>query len=122
VKLDEHGSTFGGGPLACAAALATLNLIVDKAMPAHANAMGAMLKEKLGKLPHVLEVRGMGLLLGLRLDKPAKDIHMEVFNRGVIVGTSADPNVLRVMPPMVVTPADIDHLVAVLADVLGINE
>ena len=122
VKLDEHGSTFGGGPLACAAALATLNLIVDEDMPAHANAMGAILKEKLGKLPHVLEVRGMGLLLGLRLDKPAKDIHMEVFNRGVIVGTSADPNVLRVMPPMVVTPADIDHLVAVLADVLGINE
>jgi predicted acetylornithine/succinylornithine family transaminase len=119
VKLDEHGSTFGGGPLVCAAALATLNLIVDEGMVAHAAEMGELLKEKLSKLPHVVEVLGMGLLLGLRLDRPAKDVHMGVFERGVIVGTSGDANVLRVMPPMVVTPEDIEHVVGVLAEVLG---
>jgi acetylornithine/succinyldiaminopimelate/putrescine aminotransferase len=119
VKLDEHGSTFGGGPLVCAAALATLNLIVDEGMVAHAAEMGELLKEKLSKLPQVVEVLGMGLLLGLRLDRPAKDVHMGVFERGVIVGTSGDANVLRVMPPMVVTPEDIEHVVGVLAEVLG---
>jgi predicted acetylornithine/succinylornithine family transaminase len=119
VKLDEHGSTFGGGPLVCAAALATLELIIDEDMPAHAAAMGQLMKDKLSKLPHVTEVRGLGLLLGLCLDKPAKDVQTELFNRGIITGTSADPNVLRIMPPMVVTPADIDHLVAVMAEVLG---
>ncbi|HST06137.1 MAG TPA: acetylornithine/succinylornithine family transaminase [Chloroflexia bacterium] len=119
VKLDEHGSTFGGGPLVCAAALATLELIIDEDMPAHAAAMGQLMKDKLSKLPHVTEMRGLGLLLGLCLDKPAKDVQTELFNRGIITGTSADPNVLRIMPPMVVTSADIDHMASVLAEVLG---
>jgi acetylornithine/succinyldiaminopimelate/putrescine aminotransferase len=119
VKLDEHGSTFCGGPLVCAAALATLELIIDEDMPAHAAAMGQLMKDKLSKLPHVTEVRGLGLLLGLCLDKPAKDVQTELFNRGIITGTSADPNVLRIMPPMVVTPADIDHLESVMSEALG---
>ena len=81
--------------------------------------MGDLIREELGKLPHVREVRGLGLLLGLCLDIPAKDVQAAALKRGIILGTSADPNVLRVMPPMVVTPGDIDHVVAVLADVLG---
>lgn len=118
VKLDEHGSTFGGGPLACAAAAATLGVILSGDLPAHAARMGDLLKERLGGLPHVKEVRGMGLLLGLDLDLPAKDAQKAALDRGVILGTSADPNVLRVMPPMVVTEADVEHLTSVLSDVL----
>jgi acetylornithine/N-succinyldiaminopimelate aminotransferase len=119
VHLDEHGSTFGGGPLVCAAAQATLDVILGENLPAHAEAMGAMIKERLGSLPHVRDMRGLGLLLGLHLDVPAKDVQKAALDRGIILGTSGDPNVLRVMPPMVVTADDVEHLAAVLGDVLG---
>ena len=120
VKLDEHGSTFGGGPLACAAASATLDVILEGHMPEHAAAMGALIREELGEMPHVCEIRGMGLLLGLCLDVPAKDVQAQALKRGIILGTSSDPQVLRVMPPMVVTPEDIQHLARVMGEVLRV--
>jgi predicted acetylornithine/succinylornithine family transaminase len=119
VHIDEHGSTFGGGPLACAAADATLSTILDENLTEHAAAMGTLIKEKLGWLPHVKCVRGMGLLLGLALDVPAKGVQAAALEQGIILGTSGDPNVLRVMPPMCVTQSDVDHLAFVLANVLG---
>jgi predicted acetylornithine/succinylornithine family transaminase len=118
VHIDEHGSTFGGGPLACAAAAATLDTILDEALVDHAAAMGALIKEKVGALPHVVEVLGLGLLLGVKLDVPAKDVQTAALRQGIILGTSGDPNVLRLMPPMVVTPDHIEHLTEVLARVL----
>jgi acetylornithine/succinyldiaminopimelate/putrescine aminotransferase len=119
VHLDEHGSTFGGSPIACAAATATLGVILEEGMLTHAAEMGDLMKSRLSELPHVVEVRGLGLLLGLRLDAPAKDVQAAALEQGVILGTSGDPNVLRVMPPMVVTTEDVDHLVSVLSSVLG---
>ena len=119
VKLDEHGSTFGGGPLVCAAASATLDVILSEDLPSHAATLGNLIKERVRTLPHVQEVRGMGLLLGLLLDLPAKDVQAGALERGVILGTSADPNVLRLMPPMVVTEQDIEHLAWVLGTVLS---
>jgi len=119
VKLDEHGSTFGGGPLVCAAASATLDVIQEENLISHAAEMGNLIKQELGKLPHVLEVRGMGLLLGLHLDVPARDVQAAALKQGVILGTSADPNVLRVMPPMIVSRKDVEHMVAVMRDVLN---
>jgi acetylornithine/succinyldiaminopimelate/putrescine aminotransferase len=119
VHLDEHGSTFGGSPIACAAAAATLSVILADGMLAHAAGMGDLMKARLSALPHVIEVRGLGLLLGLRLDVPAKVVQAVALERGIILGTSGDPNVLRVMPPMVVTTEDVEHLAAVLGDVLG---
>jgi acetylornithine/succinyldiaminopimelate/putrescine aminotransferase len=119
VHLDEHGSTFGGGPLACAAATATLDVILGDGLIGHAASMGDLIKQQLGRLPHVQDLRGMGLLLGLRLDVPAKQVQAAALECGVILGTSADPNVLRLMPPMVVTESDVDHLTSVLAEVLA---
>lgn len=119
VHLDEHGSTFGGSPIACAAAIATLGVILQDGMLAHAAEMGDLMKDRLSALPHVVEVRGLGLLLGLRLDVPSRDVQAAALQRGIILGTSGDPNVLRVMPPMVVTTEDVEHLAAVLGDVLG---
>ena len=119
VHLDEHGSTFGGGPLVCAAASATLDVILGENMSEHAGAIGNLLKQKVGGLPHVKEVRGLGLLLGMVLDVPAKNVQAAALEKGIILGTSGDPNVLRLMPPMVVTEADVEHLVSVLAEALG---
>lgn len=118
VKLDEHGSTFGGGPLACAAASATLDVILGDGMIEHAASMGEMIKQRVGALPHVQDVLGMGLLLGVKMDVPAKGVQAAALERGIILGTSGDANVLRLMPPMVVTEGDVDHLVAVLGEVL----
>ncbi|MEO8286633.1 MAG: aminotransferase class III-fold pyridoxal phosphate-dependent enzyme [Chloroflexota bacterium] len=118
VKLDEHGSTFGGGPLVCAAATATLDVILEGDLIAHAAAIGGLIKQELVRLPHVREVRGMGLLLGLLLDIPAKEVQAAALKQGIILGTSGDPNVLRVMPPMVVTTEDVEHLVAVMSRIL----
>ena len=101
VKLDEHGSTFGGGPLACAAALATLQAILEGDLPSHAATIGELIKAQVDRLPHVREMRGMGLLIGMDLDVPAKEVQAAMLERGIILGTCADPNVLRVMPPMV---------------------
>src|SRR4051812_17430916 len=119
VHLDEHGSTFGGGPLACAAAQATLDVIREDDLVAHAAAMGELIKGKLSDLPHVREVRGLGLLLGLSLDVPGKGVQAAALSRGIILGTSADPNVLRLMPPLIVSETDIAHLYAALSDVLS---
>lgn len=119
VHLDEHGSTFGGGPLVCAAADAVLATIIEGDLADHAAAMGDLLKTRVGALLHVKEVRGLGLLLGLRLDVPAKDVQAAALERGIILGTSGDPNVLRLMPPMVVTTADIEHLIVTLSDILA---
>ncbi len=118
IHLDEHGSTFGGGPLACAAASATLSVILEEGMVEHAAHMGELMKSRLGGLPHVKDIRGMGLLLGLALDVPAKDVQAAALEKGIILGTSGDPNVLRLMPPMVVTNADVEHLTGVLTEVL----
>jgi acetylornithine/N-succinyldiaminopimelate aminotransferase len=114
VHLDEHGSTFGGGPLACAAAHATLEVITGDGMIDHAAAIGALLEQRLAGLPHVRGLRGLGLLRGLALDVPAKGVQQAALDQGVILGTSGDPQVLRVMPPLVVTTADIEHLATVL--------
>ncbi len=118
VHLDEHGSTFGGGPLVCAAAHATLRTIQEGNLPAHAAAIGEQIRAGLEPLPHVRRVRGLGLLLGLELDVPAKQVQTAALEQGIILGTSGDAHVLRVMPPLVVTPADVDHLIAVLRGVL----
>ena len=81
--------------------------------------MGERIKAALGALPHVREVRGLGLLLGVKFDVPAKQVQQAALDQGIILGTSGDANVLRVMPPMVVTEADVDHLVSVLGQILG---
>jgi acetylornithine aminotransferase len=81
--------------------------------------MGDLLKKRRAPLPNVREVRGMGLLLGLYLDVPAKAVQSAMLECGVILGTSADPNILRPMPPMVVSDADFEHLISALSSVLA---
>jgi acetylornithine aminotransferase len=81
--------------------------------------MGELIKSKLSALPHVREVRGLGLLLGLHLDVPGKDVQAAMLERGIILGISANPNVLRLMPPLMVTEADVAHLYSALSEVLA---
>ncbi|HEY2371734.1 MAG TPA: aminotransferase class III-fold pyridoxal phosphate-dependent enzyme [Gaiellaceae bacterium] len=112
----DHGSTFGGNPVACAAALAVEETI-DEALLATVLANGEQLRALLTGLPHVVDVRGRGLLVGAELDGPAQPYVDAALDAGLVCLTSG-ANVLRLAPPLVVDAAEIDRALAILTEVL----
>lgn len=114
VRSGDLGSTFGGGPLACAAMVATLDVIEGDRLCANAERLGVRMHEALRVGP-VREVIGRGCLIGLRSEAPAKDVQTALLARGFITGTSADPHLLRLMPPINLEDAAIEALAAELA-------
>jgi acetylornithine/N-succinyldiaminopimelate aminotransferase len=125
-KPGNHGSTFGGNPLACCAALTTLAIIEDDGLMANAVAIGdfirAQLAERLAGLPGVREIRGVGLMIGIELDKPCKDIVERALGAGLLINVTAD-NVIRLVPPLIYTRAEalhlVDHLTPLIKDELA---
>ena len=120
----DHGSTFGGNPLACAAANAVLTTIDRDQLLDNCREVGAYLKEKLEgfqqKYPSLITgVRGMGLILGMELTKPGREIVDECLNHVAIINCTAG-NVLRFVPPLLITKQQVDELTVVLDKVLGI--
>jgi len=113
----DHGSTFGGNPVACAAALAVV-ATVDDALLEHVRANGARLLAALATLPHVVEARGAGLLVGAELDRPAQPFVDAALEAGLVCLTSG-PNVLRLAPPLVVDAAELDRAIEILTEVLN---
>ena len=113
----DHGSTFGGNPVASAAACAVVEAI-DDALLENVAARGAQLSAGLQKLSGVREVRGRGLLLAGLLDRDASPVVDECRARGLLVLT-AGPDVLRLLPPLVVTEAEVDEALGVLQEVLA---
>ena len=112
----DHGSTFGGNPVACAAALAVCDTI-DEELLGTVRATGERLRAGLAELPHVVEVRGRGLLLGAELDVQAQPFVDAALDAGLVCLTSG-ANVLRLAPPLVVDGRDVDEAVAILTEVL----
>lgn len=117
VKPGEHGTTFGGAPLACAAVEATLGILRDEHLLDRANHLGQLMRTELA-VPGVLALRGAGAWMGVVLDRPAKPVAAELLKRGFLTGTSTDPNVLRLAPPAVTPDYAVHGLAAALADVL----
>jgi len=113
----DHGSTFGGNPVACAAACAVVDAI-DDALLANVDARGKRLADGLRGLPGVVEVRGRGLLCAALLDREAGPVVDACRAAGLLVLT-AGADVLRLLPPLVVTDAEIDEALGVLAQVLA---
>ena len=111
----DLGTTFGGGPMACALIEATLGAIADEDLLANARARGEQIRAACAVGP-VTGVGGRGLLVGLRTSRPAKTVQAELLARGFLVGTSGDPHVVRLLPPLVVSAAHVDALAAALAE------
>jgi acetylornithine/succinyldiaminopimelate/putrescine aminotransferase len=110
VKPGDLGSTFGGSPLACAALLATLDVIRDERLMARALIAEAQIRQSLAG-SCVADVSGAGLLLGLRVPSDASALKQHLQQKRILVGSSADPEVLRLMPPLNLT----DEAIAALA-------
>ncbi len=117
LQIGDLGSTFGGGPVPCAAALATLDVIEEEGLIRNAIDVGAELRRGALALG-VKRVSGRGLLLGLHLDQPAVTVQRALFQRRVLTGTSSDPAVLRLMPPLSFSAAEAGCLLAALGEVL----
>ena len=112
----DHASTFGGNPVPCAAACAVVDT-VDDALLASVVQKGERLARALEQSPSAVEVRGAGLLLGLEIDRVARDVIAACLERGVLVG-SAGERVLRLTPPLTISEQELDRALAVLQEVL----
>ena len=118
LKKGDLGTTFGGGPLACALIEATIAAIEQEDLLARVRRLSARLRsECVGGV--VTGVQGAGFLLGLRCARPAKEVQAELLDRGLMTGTSADPFVLRLLPPLVLEDAHVDALVSALKELPG---
>jgi acetylornithine aminotransferase/acetylornithine/N-succinyldiaminopimelate aminotransferase len=116
IGVGDLGSTFGGGPVPCAAALATLDVIAEERLLENAARVGARLAGGARRLG--LRVQGLGLLLGLVLERPAIDVQRALFGKRILTGTSTDPRVLRLLPPLTFSEEEAGLLLAALQEVL----
>jgi acetylornithine/LysW-gamma-L-lysine aminotransferase len=114
-----HGSTFGGNPLSCAAGIAALTVMEEEDLAGQAEAKGKYLMEKLRAIqsPNIREVRGMGLMIGIEMKQKVAPYIKSLQDRKIIA-LNAGMTVIRLLPPLVITYEQIDHLVEVLTDVL----
>eukprot|EP00983_Pelagomonas_calceolata_P042365 1138475-Pelagomonas_calceolata.AAC.4 len=112
----DHGSTFAGNPMVCNAACAVFDIISQPSFLASVEAKGERLRAGLRKIsnPHVKEVRGVGLLCGMQLDVPAGPVVNAAREMGVLAITAGSGDVVRLVPPLVVSDAEIDKCVEVL--------
>lgn len=115
----DHGSTFGGNPVSCAAGLAAIEYIEKQQLNERALELGEYLKSKLVKVEGVSEVRGRGLLLGIALDKPwAKEIANFLLAKGVLVN-APNENTIRIAPALIITKKECDKFVKIFAEVMA---
>ncbi len=117
VSLGDLGSTFGGGPLPCAAALANIGIIESEHLIQNAIDVGRYLTEGAVRVK-VRRVSGKGLLLGLHLSRPATEVQRALFKHRILTGTSTDPHVLRLLPPLSFSRDEADILLRGLEEVL----
>ncbi len=114
IKNGDLGTTFGGGMLAMAAVTATIEAIEDDKMRENISEIENYLRERLKEVKEVVELRGKGGLLGIQFAENCKPFHAELLENKIITGTSSDPNVLRLLPPLCVKKEEIDLLIDVL--------
>ena len=118
-KPGEHGSTFGGNPISCAAGLTVISEIEKRALNEKALELGEFLKSELLEIEGVSEVRGRGLLLGIGLEKPwAKEIANFLMAKGVLVN-APNQNTIRIAPPLIITKNEAKKFIKIFSEVMA---
>ena len=117
----DHGSTYGGNPLACAAVAATLEIYEEENLVANVNEMGAYLREQLEafmkECDGILEIKGTGLIQGIKVKKPAGEVSAQALKEGLVL-ISAKGNVMRIVPPVVIGKEHVDEFISILKKIL----
>jgi acetylornithine aminotransferase len=117
LKPGHHGTTFGGGPLVCAAALAVLDTIETDGLLEHAHKVGQAMKARLdtalGSISGVKEIRGQGLMIGIELDRPCGELVTKAMLNGLLINVTRD-KVVRLLPPLILTTQEADMLLDIL--------
>jgi acetylornithine/N-succinyldiaminopimelate aminotransferase len=113
----SHGTTYGGNPVSCAASLAQITELIDRDLAGNAKEMGDYFMEKLKMLPHVKEVRGQGLLVGVEFDDSiiAKDVKHGCFDRKLLI-TAIGSHIIRMVPPLILTKEDCDKAYEIIKE------
>ncbi|MGP1349546.1 MAG: aspartate aminotransferase family protein [Stomatobaculum sp.] len=126
LRPGDHGTTYGGNPLVCAAADAVLTIFEKDDILAHVRAVGEYLKEKLLALkercPHLTAVRGRGLMLGLEFDAPVAPVLQRALQTEHLVLINAGTNIIRIIPPLIITERDADEAISRLERALAVLE
>ena len=117
----NHGSTFGGNPLACTAGLTTLSILEQDNLLAHAGSLGRFIREGLATalqgVNGIKEIRGQGLMIGIELDKPCGDLVKLALAKGLLTNVTAD-NVIRLLPPLVMSKDEAQQLLDILCPLI----
>lgn len=113
----SHGTTYGGHPVSCAASLAEITEIIDRKLPENAKKMGEYFMNKLKDIPHVKEVRGMGLLVGVEFDETINSVDVKhgCFDRRLLI-TAIGNRVIRMVPPLILTTQDCDKAYEIIKE------
>ncbi|HKA45181.1 MAG TPA: aspartate aminotransferase family protein [Burkholderiales bacterium] len=121
-KPGNHGSTFGGNPLACAAALTTLSIIEEERLMENAVSIGAFIRSELARrlagAKGVKEIRGKGLMIGIELEYPCGELVGQALDEGLLINVTMD-NVIRLVPPLIITREEAEQLLATLVPLVS---
>jgi acetylornithine aminotransferase len=120
-KPGNHASTFGGNPLACSAALATLEVIEEEDLLRNAMEVGdfmrSLFKAQLGDLPDVIDIRGQGLMIGIELSRSCGELVTEALKKGLLINVTSD-KVIRLLPPLVIQRSEAEQVVNTLSPIV----
>jgi acetylornithine aminotransferase len=118
----NHGTTFGGNPLAMRAGIETLRIMQEDGLVGNAAAVGARLRagleRELAGVSGIVEYRGQGLMIGIELDRPCGDLLKQACEAGLLISVTAE-RVVRLLPPLIMTQAEADRVVSILAPLIG---
>jgi acetylornithine/N-succinyldiaminopimelate aminotransferase len=114
LKYDDMGTTFGGGPMACAIAEAVIDTIESESLLANVRQVSNYIRSSCIVGP-ITGVQGLGFLLGLKTSRPAKEVQAALLEKNILAGTSADPNILRLLPAYIMNEGHVDQLSDALA-------
>jgi acetylornithine/N-succinyldiaminopimelate aminotransferase len=119
LQFGDHGSTFGGNPLACASALASIQAVLDEKLSENARKTGDLLLNRITALsesyPFVVSVRGLGLMIGIEFADPCRDVALKLLQKGLLVSCTAQ-NVIRLVPPLIISRRQVNEIMTIVTE------